>query len=391
MFLTRRPEGGENLAISAARYLVIDRCPYFSILAFRVPVLVVTNLHAVSSDRQGRLYIGEFTLRDVDVQELSVQYEFALHHTLRGHAMRLGGLPQSEVAGVSACLEISDDLMYGTQPAEYGLDGQLAAETYYRLLIEAGQEVQDPGHGSGSGGEAAEYEVGDDGDPQGRDGSSQGDAISDAERQLIEKATAEAIKEYVEKNHGSVPAGVQRWVNETLAPPKVSWQTVLRSIVRGYVAQVAGRSDYSFRRPSRRPSDNVVRPSMVGTVPRIAIVVDTSGSMSQDLLSEAMSELNGVLRSVQTEIYVVACDSEAADGVQRVVSLSDVDLRGGGGTDMVAGMVTAASISPHVIIVLTDGYTDWSPIGIEGVQSIVGVVGGGPAGPPWATTIRIEG
>ena len=96
--------------------------------------------------------------------------------------------------------------------------------------------------------------------------------------------------------------------------------------------------------------------------PRIAVVVDTSGSMTASLLNTAMSELKGVLRStgVSTGVPVIACDADVHSD-KTVFSISQVDLGGGGGTDMGVGLDHAAKIKPRpeVVVVMTDMMTPW--------------------------------
>ena len=45
----------------------------------------------------------------------------------------------------------------------------------------------------------------------------------------------------------------------------------------------------------------------------------------------------------------------------RAASTRHIDLQGGGGTDMRAGIGAAAATGPAAIIVLTDGWTPWPP------------------------------
>jgi predicted metal-dependent peptidase len=98
----------------------------------------------------------------------------------------------------------------------------------------------------------------------------------------------------------------------------------------------------------------------------------------------------------QTQVRVLAVDTDV-HVVRRVSRAAQVQLAGGGGTDMGAGIESAAKLhpKPSVAIVLTDGYTPWPDQPPPGIRVIVGLLterrrlpGWAPAG--WAHTVVIE-
>jgi predicted metal-dependent peptidase len=194
---------------------------------------------------------------------------------------------------------------------------------------------------------------------------------------------------------GTVPAGLLRWAEEVLAP-KVNWRAVLAAEVRRAVAEVSGAVDYSYRRPSRRSavSGPVVLPALRRPVPEVAVVCDTSGSMTADLLAMVLAEVEGLLRALglARQVRVLACDTAVAPA-QRVSSARQVQLVGGGGTDMGAGIHAAAALRPRpaVTVVLTDGYTPWPAEAPKGMRIVVGLLGDqAPDAPSWARAVRVE-
>ena len=94
-------------------------------------------------------------------------------------------------------------------------------------------------------------------------------------------------------------------------------------------------------------------------------MIDTSGSMSDGMLGQALGEVGGVLRSLgvgRRDLRSCCCDAEAYEA-QSVRELGRVELPGGGGTDMGRGVEAAAALrpQPQLIVVLTDGFTPWPP------------------------------
>jgi predicted metal-dependent peptidase len=129
-------------------------------------------------------------------------------------------------------------------------------------------------------------------------------------------------------------------------------------------------------------------------VPEVAVVCDTSGSMTEDLLAMVLAEVEGLLRALglARQVRVLACDTAVA-AAQRVSSARQVQLTGGGGTDMGAGIAAAAALRPRpaVTVVLTDGYTPWPSVPPKGMRVVVGLLGArAPEAPSWARAVRVE-
>jgi predicted metal-dependent peptidase len=196
------------------------------------------------------------------------------------------------------------------------------------------------------------------------------------------------------KEAGSVPAGLLRWAAEILTP-EVDWRKLLAAELRRAVADTAGAVDYSYRRPSRRAAavSGVVLPALRRPVPEVAVVCDTSGSMTEDLLATVLAEVEGLLRAIglARQLRVLACDAAVAPA-QRVTSARQVELVGGGGTDMGTGIAAASALRPRpaVTVVLTDGYTPWPAQPPKGMRVVVGLLGdNAPEAPGWARAVRV--
>jgi predicted metal-dependent peptidase len=220
-----------------------------------------------------------------------------------------------------------------------------------------------PDCGSGAGGAKRDYEL-DDNAENNNDGS-----VDDGRGNLIREQVAREIREHV-KSRGTVPGGWTRWA-DTILKPQVDWRKELRSVVRRTCATVAGMKDYTYSRPSRRTGAvaNVVLPAMrAPRPPQVACVVDTSGSVSDKMLGQAIGDMGALLKQIASsggdDIKLIACDAAAAEmkSVRDMKNLTALD--GGGGTDMRVGMEAAAEINPKVdlVVVFTDGETPWPEV-----------------------------
>jgi len=224
---------------------------------------------------------------------------------------------------------------------------------------------------------------------------SESSEVSDYDQELVKRKTASEILE-AGKEPGTVPAGLRRWAESVLSA-KVDWRRVLAAEIRAGVAHTMGAVDYTYSRPSRRASvsGDVVLPALRRPVPEVAVVCDTSASMNEDMLAGVLAEVEGLLKGVGVRtggLRVLACDT-AVDWASRVTNASQIELTGGGGTDMGVGISAAAAAKPPpaAIVVLTDGYTPWPDQAPKGSRVIVGMMGDhAPPGPQWARVVQID-
>lgn len=298
-------------------------------------------------------------------------------------------------------MELNDDLKNEGMPLpddppmphKYGYPEGRLWEEYYQMLLKnpppsggggGGAAKKGPGSrsgkgaagtlpencdcGSGAHGVPREYELPAPG------GATKEPGIGEAEGDLLRQQVAREIQAAAAR--GNVPAGWKRWAEALLEPPVVPWERELSALVKNAVTMARGMSDYSYAKVARRGAfEGVLMPALVRPNPEAAVVVDTSGSMGTALLARALIEIKGILRAVgQRRVPVLCCDAAVHGGVQRVSNVLDVELAGGGGTDMGIGIEAAQKLRANVVIVLTDGYTPWPAEPPRGCQLVIGIL-----------------
>ena len=217
---------------------------------------------------------------------------------------------------------------------------------------------------------------------------------------MIRKEVAQKMKE---REKGNVPGGWERWAEDRMKS-KVNWKQILKHRMNIAVSKgIGSRVDYSYKRPGRRQSSHpkIILPSLRGDVSaRIACVVDTSGSIKNDELSQIIAEIMGVLKAYQFPVTVIPCDSRAYAPIQ-VAMPSDFfklqKLPGGGGTNMIVGIDAALNLvpKPDCILVLTDGFTVFPkklyeiPV-LFGILKLNGRRVKMPPNPPWRKDLVVE-
>jgi predicted metal-dependent peptidase len=366
--------------------------------------LGMTPTLAVTKD--GKLFWSEAFVDKCPTDDLAfILMHETMHVVLKHHerAEALGVIPEPtpEAASRAMMANMAMDATVNEQlvkmqkaPAEAILPEHLEQppglvfEERYRLLLEKVKEQRESdgdGEGQGGGGKrqnkrGQKPEVGKGGQPgagQGWCGGCAGHPLPGEERpgpdgkegrteagmERYRKETAEAIKQHT-KTRGTVPDSLQRWADEQLAPPQIDWRIHLAQAVRSAVAYKSGAADFDWTRPSRRqagigfgPGRPIV-PAYRSPQPRIAVIVDTSGSMGAAELTAAASELQGILSTVGAQVAVCTVDAKVHE-LKEVSTIQDAVklLKGGGGTDMTPGFEALGKRSPppDVVVVLTDG------------------------------------
>jgi len=136
-------------------------------------------------------------------------------------------------------------------------------------------------------------------------------------------------------------------------------------------------------------------PSMVAPDPDATIIIDTSGSMSKQDLAACLAETRGILDVISRKVTVYSVDA-AVHKRQSVYSPSEIELIGGGGTDMREGLRVVNEEGAAICIVLTDLYTPWPTkkpprIGRVIICGIKSIRYGKPQPvPKWAKYVEIE-
>jgi predicted metal-dependent peptidase len=384
--------------LAAARIWAAARFPYLASGIFGAQVTAVPGLESVAIDERWQLSADPELVAGWSPAQFGSVLVHHVCHILRHHSERALAAAVTKDDSrqwlSAADAEINDDLIPAglelpgnpVLPRHFGADaGRLAEEYFARLKRrEAGPDDESPvaswlDCGSGA-----------DGLPRASDRPGGLDPwLAD----LLRRQVAEEVVRHA-KQAGTVPAGLLRWARDVLAP-RVDWRRLLAAELRRAVADVAGAADYSYRRPSRRAAavSGVVLPALRRPVPELAVVCDTSGSMSEELLAMALAEVEGLLRALglARQLRVLACDAAAAPA-QRVSSARQVTLTGGGGTNMGAGLAAAYALRPRpaVTVVLTDGYTPWPDAAPKGMRVVAGLLGDdAPEAPGWARAVRV--
>lgn len=182
----------------------------------------------------------------------------------------------------------------------------MTAEEWYEKLPEVQQQKVTGGVGQGCGVET---------DPQAGSGDQKGEGEGDQEGNG--KAAGNDSRSGVDWEvvaHQAQAAARGTASAEALAPllrPKeagVRWRQILRSTFNR-VAASGGRDMQTMTRRNRRSPDGFVLPGWHSHKPTVAVVIDSSGSMSEEMLSKAVAEAQSAGEAAGCRVFVALHDA----------------------------------------------------------------------------------
>lgn len=156
---------------------------------------------------------------------------------------------------------------------------------------------------------------------------------------------------------------------------RTPWERVLRSLVTKAVTR---RKRPSYARPTKRflAMDSeamrtfahrpVYEQGWINSqgVPRIAVGVDVSGSIDNQVLRRFAGEIASIGKKTGAEIHVLVFDTQVLsqtkmEGMDWDTEITNVEFARGGGTDFKDVIDKAALLDPSCIIILTDLYASF--------------------------------
>ncbi len=183
--------------------------------------------------------------------------------------------------------------------------------------------------------------------------------LADESQENRQKAEDEALIQLTQaiqsaKGHGNVPKGLLRLYHKTINP-KLDWQSLLQRFI-----ETCNDGDYTWTMPNRRYiSQEIYLPSRKEPrIPIMALAIDASGSIDKDTLAIFCTELESILESYDTTLFIMYHDTV----VQKhdLYTKQDRPLRlfvqGGGGTSykQIPFYLEKEGINPACLLWFTD-------------------------------------
>ncbi len=200
---------------------------------------------------------------------------------------------------------------------------------------------------------------------------------------------------------GSVPELFDRLAKE-LPRVETPWEQIFRSIVQTAFQEATIRN---YSRPSRRwlalerdyqTQAGVNLPFAPETIKkrgtRLAVALDTSGSIDEGLLGRFTSEIAAMCHFNQRNLVLIIGDAAVRqiteiDWTEASCELSRIKYTGGGGTDFRPLIEAAAEFEPDALVYLTDLYGE---TGDAPCFPVIWATHGAAGSAPWGEQINLR-
>jgi len=361
--------------------------PFFAHLAMGLKPVASKEIDSAGVDAKGKMYYNQEFIKKLSIDECMGLLCHEVLHVALLHMMRIGSrnhlvsnlaqdavvnsavvksnlvLPDAGAVKIhpyqdSATIKMPDDC--GVPDIEIDKVSEKNWEMIYDEILpkmpkDSGKSQQGVGQAIGNepGGEERQW---------GFDEHIRGD-LTEEEQANSENEWKSRLCEAANyaKQMGKLPSGMGRII-DGLLKPKVQWKSLLLRYLKAHFSPV----DWSYSRPSKKSHVlGVYLPTTLKEAVECEIYVDTSGSVSQKELSEFLTEIVAIARSMNhIKMYVTFIDAQITEEsrycvengeIAKILAMKPV---GGGGTDMEVGLDYCKKHNPDipVALVFTDGY-----------------------------------
>ena len=216
------------------------------------------------------------------------------------------------------------------------------------------------------------------------------DGLSDAWGQYVREAGLAV------RSGSGIPYGLQRQLGDIIQPAKTNWRQLLQDFIR------KDRCDFIYQVPDHRFQGDLIFPSFQSNlfgerVDRLWFLVDTSGSISDEILGDAFSEIRCAVEQIENLSGELSFfDTEVSEPIpfESVEELADIIPVGGGGTSFFAVFQYLrkhyVDELPQAIIILTDGQASFPKEEASLDVPVLWIILDSDIDAPWGTCINIR-
>ncbi len=415
MVITKEQKAGFVRKLIASRTRMLCNHGFYGMLLMHLPFMLDESITTAATDGKAIYFSPNFLSRLTNSELDFVLMHEVLHVVLR-HINRSKIFEENPILANIACdIVVNSNILYSCSMkiSSISVDGTVSmhltpngdegylytAEEVYNMLNVSNQNaIKAKGRGrKGNDGEKSNGES----DELTVDDHSKWESLGEEEKQEIQENWEQHLRSASQNirikessnNCGNIPLCAQRVLQE-LSKAQTDWRTLLTDFVQEEVL------DYSFNPPDKRysesdffiPDFNVSYDLVPGNV---LFMIDTSGSVSDDMIARAYSEIKGAIDQFDGKItgHLGFFDASVvpAQPFVDLDTLLKILPRGGGGTSFhaVFDYVDSLEEKPTSIVILTDGEARFPKEERAKGIPVLWLIIDNKITPPWGKTARV--
>jgi predicted metal-dependent peptidase len=373
-FLSEEPMPVDNKVVEklvVARVGLLMTQPFWGNLATRLTLIDATHIIPTAATDGRKFYYNQNFVRKLTIRECQFLFGHEVGHCVLDHFSRKGDR-DSQIWNISGDYVINGMLVEGKVGDVITVVKPLLDARYKDMFTE---EVYDNIYQQANKIDLTQLFTLDEHLPESEDGDGQGQGSGDGDSDgplskmpSISKEDAKKLKDEFREavlsaakaaGAGNVPGMVKRLIKE-FTEPKINWRELIRQQIQSLI-----KSDFTWSRPNKKTwSSGVWLP---GSKPEetidVHVCIDTSGSISEKMLKDFLSEVQGIMDQYQDFKVRIWCFDTDIHADKEYDESNRYDLvqyepAGGGGTDFMANWeyMRRNDIQPKKLIMFTDGY-----------------------------------
>ena len=241
------------------------------------------------------------------------------------HEHNIGKIPDPKTSGITACFDPKYKGMFAEEVYEALPDGQYPE---FDVHLEPGDDKGEP-------------------------------MTEEERRNLADEIRAAVMQAAKSAGAGNTPAGVKRMLKD-LTEPQMDWREILNMNLQSMI-----KNDFTWMRCSRKAQGSGFYLPGQKEEPKVkaAVSIDCSGSMSDEMLKDLISEVKGIMTQfADFELDVWCFDTRvyghAKFSPENIDEIDEYEIKGGGGTDFECNWtwMKENDICPERFVMMTDGY-----------------------------------
>lgn len=361
-----------------ARIRMVLKLPFFGTVASRMNFIDATKWCPTLATDGRNFYYNKNFVAALSFQEVIFGVAHEVMHCVYDHLDRAWIGPKRNMA----LCNIAQDYVINLQLTDHGVGkkinlvqichdqrfrGMMWKEVYDQLRQECQDQGVDPENLPQK---TLDYHIsddeqkrqpGDDSPGTGNNDGSEGPVRYDQdELEKIDQETADGvIQAYKAAGAGNAPGGVKR-IMDKLLNPKLDWRELLAMQIQSVI-----RSDYTWMNPSRKGmAADMYLPGMdrEQTID-ISIAIDTSGSISDTMMRDFLTEVAGIMAQYNDFTIKLWCFDTSVHNCVTITAdtlneFENYEMAGFGGTMFECNweFMKENGIEPKKFVMFTDGY-----------------------------------